>query len=306
MEIKNNGKKKIWFDEKKLKNIQDELSSQNWFFSATRVGALTYCLKNHVKSEWINSNDELKSFCFYFSKILRTHLLKEEETFDSTTKKKCKSYHWLGNPFNDVNFCNAMFSLLGEDKNNLASNCVLLLEQICFTSLDYAKNIHRLYSAVSDSMGLFFTDRYSYIPKPSIKFMDFLCTNIKSVDNIKKYYNKFKCKEDFDKNYASEECNFLISYLSLFLYPKFRLLFQCKKDGFEFVERAMDLYERMYNNFIKSNESYMDNEGAIYLFFDVFSRSFIKNIIYAYRNDKDTSIKYKHIIYLIYRFYLII
>lgn len=307
----NNGKKKIWFDEEKFKSVQDKLTKDSWkpWYSATCVEALTYCLKNcgSLNSlKWIKTTDDIKNFCFYFPEILKTHLYNE--------KNKC----WIENPFDNNDFCNAMFDLLNEDKSNLSRNCVLLLEGICFPNIHKdGQNTFLFQSIIINGMKLFFSNEWNHMPKPSGRFMNLLTTKILESgvkDCCTKFINsklKLTIKPDEfssrnlifvqeNNDDIQTRNNLIVSYLSLFLDKKFKYPFECEKNGLDFIEGAMNIYESMYKKFM--DLTYSKAENAIYDFFNGFSIHFIKHIIDAYREDKTVSIKYKHGIYLFNRF----
>ena len=306
MQTKNKDKKEIWFDKEKFKSVQNQLTKQNWFSPATRVEALTYCLEKPVTSDWMKTVDDLKNFCFYFSDVLKTHLYDEKEN--------C----WLENPFDDGKFCNAMFNLLNKDEFHLSRNCVLLLENFCLPDIHTNhQNMDLFYSIAINTMNLFFTNKWNHIPKPSNNFIDFLRKQIFLYD-IENYCTEFinsKLKSGLEPKKLSSrnwifvqandydiqtQNNFVISYLLLFLDKKFKYPFECEKNGLDFIESAMNIYENMYKTFIKL--PHKKREDAIYDFFNMFSIRFIKHIIYSYREDKTASIKFKHGIYLFHRF----
>ena len=312
MQTKNKDKKEIWFDKEKLNNIQDKLTKDSWkpFYSATRLEALTYCLEKYVTSDWIKTTDDLKNFCFYFSDILKTHLYDEKEN------------RWLENPFDDGKFCNAMFNLLNKDKSHLSRNCVLLLENFCLPDIHTRnQNTALFYSITINVMNLFFTNKWDHMPKPSDQFMSFLRNNIRMCD-IENYCTKFinsklqaglKPEElksrkwivvQENNNDIQTQNNFVISSLSLFLDKNFKYPFECEKNELDFIKSAMNIYENMYQKFMDLPHS--KKKDAIYDFFNLFSSNFIKHIICSYREDKTASIKYKHGIYLFYRFCLIL
>ncbi len=309
IKTKNNYERKnIWFYKEKFKSVQDQLTkdSLNPFYSATRVEALTYCLKKYITLQWIETNSDLKNFCFYFPEILKTHLYDE--------KNKC----WLENPFDNKNFCNAMFDLLKKNKKNLSRNCVLLLENFCLPDIHADnKNVYLFQTIAINAMNLFFTNKWNHIPKPSNDFIDFLREQICKYD-IEDYCTEFinsKLKSGLvpielssrkwilvqeNDDAIQTRNNFVIFYLSLFLDKKFKYPFECEKNGLDFIESAMNIYENMYKTFMKL--PHKKREDAIYDFFNMFPIRFIKHIIYSYREDKTASIKFKHGIYLFYRF----
>ena len=308
MQIKNgNGKKEIWFNREKFKVVQSELAGKKSTGSATRVETLIELLDKYSSSKWIETDDEIRSFCFYFPEILKTHLYNE--------KDKC----WEKNPFNDNNFCNAMFNLLKTDKDNLSRNCVLLLEGICFPNIQSQKTRSNNYlvSYMNDNIELFFTNEWHHIPKPSDGFMNFLIEHISEV-NIKDYCDKYTTNQTLknastpynlifvkgnDQYKVQTQNNFIISCLLLFLDKKFKYPFECGKNGRDFIENSMNLYENIYKNFIDlphDNKKY-----AIYDFFYELSERFIE-CIYLYRDNTTSQIKQDEDICLLRRFYFML